>query len=34
VVSLIRIFGKRWNGKGHEPRGIKLLEEDPLEGNG
>jgi hypothetical protein len=34
VVSLIRIFGKRWKGKGHEPGEIKLPEEDPPEGNG
>jgi hypothetical protein len=34
VGSLIRIFGKRWKGKGHESKKIKLLEEDTPEGTG
>jgi hypothetical protein len=34
VVSLIRIFGRRWKGKGPEPGKIKLLEENQPEGTG
>jgi hypothetical protein len=34
VVSLTRIFGKRWKGKDHEPGKIRLLEEDQPEGTG